>query len=532
MGVEVSGPGSVAVTAGPRLRRLRQRHNLTQAELAERIGISTSYLNLIEHGRRRLSKRLMTQAAEQLGLAPEALSGVVEARLIAQLTEVFQDPRLRGARPPREDLAALIVSAPEAGRAIVNLYRAYRAARDEMRGLNERLANDPYLSETSHQLLTLLTSIHSSAEILHDTDDLAEPQRQQFTAILVQESARLTEQVNHLFEFIRGEGLAGSRPADDPHEEVSDLIQTRRNYFPELEDIAEQLRQDLRIQSKALPDDLARMAQREFNITVERSDERADPNWASARGDLDDADPTRLYLPGSLPDSSLRLRVLSRLGAAAGAKPLDDLVNEAATSSDQARRLYRRALENYLAAAMAMPYDAYHAAAQSQRYDIEALCRQFAVSFEQACHRLTSLHRPGAEGVPFHFLRVDIAGNLSKRFSASGLQFTRFGGLCPRWNLHRAFLTPERIDRQLIVMDDGMTYFTIARAVSKGSTGYGSPMSHYSLGLGCEVSFAPRLIYADGLDLANTAGATPVGVHCRLCDLQGCGQRAFPALSG
>jgi predicted transcriptional regulator len=162
---------------------------------------------------------------------------------------------------------------------------------------------------------------------------------------------------------------------------------------------------------------------------------------------------------------------------------------------------------------------------------VELLGHRFRASVEQTCHRLTTLRRPGAEGVPFHMVRVDIAGNISKRFSASGLRFARFSGACPRWNVFQAFTTPGLVRTQLSRMPDGATFFWVARTVSKEGGGYRAPRSVVALALGCEAARARELVYADGVDLDGPGAAVvPVGVTCRLCERADCEQRAFPTL--
>jgi hypothetical protein len=179
-----------------------------------------------------------------------------------------------------------------------------------------------------------------------------------------------------------------------------------------------------------------------------------------------------------------------------------------------------------------MPYESFHRSAQSQRYDIELLSNRFGTSFEQVCHRLTTLRRPGAEGVPFHMLRVDIAGNISKRFSASGIRFARFSGACPRWNVFRAFQTPGLIRVQTSIMSDGEPnkFFCVARTVAHGRGGYGATRATLAVGLGCPVERAPELVYADGIDLSDEDGMLAVGVTCRLCERRDCEQRVLPSL--
>jgi predicted transcriptional regulator len=177
-----------------------------------------------------------------------------------------------------------------------------------------------------------------------------------------------------------------------------------------------------------------------------------------------------------------------------------------------------------------MPYESFLEAARSERYDIVILSNRFRTSFEQVCHRLTTLHRPGAEGVPFHFVRIDVAGNISKRFSATGFRFARFSGACPRWNVFAAFLTPGMIRTQLSQMPDGSMYFWVARTIRKDAAGYRAPHTVFAVGIGCDVRDARKLVYADGVNVESRETAVPVGVTCRLCDRMDCEQRAFPSL--
>tara|TARA_E500000305_G_scaffold16561_1_gene12302 strand:- start:62 stop:667 length:606 start_codon:yes stop_codon:yes gene_type:complete len=177
-----------------------------------------------------------------------------------------------------------------------------------------------------------------------------------------------------------------------------------------------------------------------------------------------------------------------------------------------------------------MPYDAFFRTAQETKYDIRLLGRRFGTSFEQVCHRLTTLQRAGARGIPFFLIRVDNAGNVSKRFSAAGFHFARFGGTCPRWNVHDAFRVPGQVYTQVVAMDDGTRYFSIARTVSRAGSGIGVPGDQYVVGLGCDISHARDFAYSLGHDLDNEEAATPIGVNCRLCERLDCSQRAFPPL--
>jgi predicted transcriptional regulator len=177
-----------------------------------------------------------------------------------------------------------------------------------------------------------------------------------------------------------------------------------------------------------------------------------------------------------------------------------------------------------------MPYAAFYEAAEQTAYDIELLRVRFGVSFEQACHRLTTLARPGARGVPFFMLRVDPAGNLSKRFAGAAFPFSRFGGACPRWNVHSTFRTPRRIVTQIIETPDGQRYFTLARTVARVARPFAAEESDLAIGMGCELKYAERLVYSRGLDLRDPV-ATGVGPACRICERPACPQRAAAPIS-
>jgi predicted transcriptional regulator len=204
-------------------------------------------------------------------------------------------------------------------------------------------------------------------------------------------------------------------------------------------------------------------------------------------------------------------------------------------TSDEASTLARVALASYFAAAVMMPYQRFLEAAEETRYDLAVLEQRFGASFEQVCHRLTTLRRPGAEGVAFHLVRVDIAGNISKRFSASGIPIARFGAACPRWNVYDAFGTPGMLRVQVSQMPDGARYFCIARTISpmgrqSARSVFGQRVSRLSIGLGCTLGEARRLVYSDGLALDDPQIATPIGVNCRICERPDCADRAMPSL--
>lgn len=209
---------------------------------------------------------------------------------------------------------------------------------------------------------------------------------------------------------------------------------------------------------------------------------------------------------------------------------LEATLDFARFQTEEARAIAKIGLANYFAGAALMPYGAFQAAAQECRHDLELLSNWFGASVEQVAHRLSTLQRTGAKGVPFFFVRVDQAGTITKRHSATRLQFARFGGACPLWNVHRAFETPGRFLRQLAQTPDGVRYISLARDVSKPGGSFGAPVRRYAIALGCEVRHAGSLVYADNLDVGNANAFEPIGISCRICERKICHQRSVPPL--
>jgi predicted transcriptional regulator/DNA-binding XRE family transcriptional regulator len=323
-----------------------------------------------------------------------------------------------------------------------------------------------------------------------------------------------------------GDGLFGLETSRAPSEDVSAFIQSKMNHFPQLEDAAEQLWRDAPLARRELVPQLIRYLKETLGIRVDvvRSD---DLGGAVRRYSVAER---RLLLSEALPRWSLMFQIAHQVGLLAADETITDIVDQAFFTGEEQKRLARVTLANYFAGALLMPYGPFLEVARSVKYDVEVLEHRFHTSFEQVCHRLTSLHRPGAAGIPFHMVRIDIAGNLSKRFSGSGIPFARYSGACPRWNVHAAFLSPGFIRTQLSEMPDGRRYFSIARTVRKAGGGHHVAQNRLAIELGCEAQYARQLVYADGVDLDNRATAVPVGVSCRLCERMDCRQRAFPPM--
>lgn len=435
---------------GRTVRRLRTEQGFTQQALAARLGISASYLNLIEHEQRAVTASLLIKLAETLQVDLAALSGSQERQIEAGLREVFADPVLDQPVDAR-DLAALASGSPAAARAVLALYRAWRVAREESSGI----------------------ALPSGRRILL------------------------------------------------PNEEARDAFHDRANHFPELEAAAETI-------AAALP---GVAAERDHAIT-ERLEglHGLHVHVGPLEGALRryDASARRLVVSEQLPRESQGFHLAFQLSLLEARDAIEQVIAAIAPSTTEAASLIRLGLLNYTAAAVLMPYSRFREAAGELRHDVQALESRFGVSYEQVCHRLSSLQRPGARGVPFFFLRVDPAGNVSKRFSAAGFPFARFGGSCPRWVVHGAFGHPGQIHVQAAQLPDGASFLCFARAVVGRAARWGDPPPTYVIAMGCDVSHAPDLVYADGLDLERaTVG---IGLNCRLCDREGCRSRAFPPL--
>jgi predicted transcriptional regulator/DNA-binding XRE family transcriptional regulator len=450
---------------GHKVRRLRRERGLTQAQMAESLGISASYLNLIENNQRPLTVPLLLKLGNAYDVDLQAFAEDEETRLLASLREVFADPLFAANDLKRHDFRELAAVNPALAGAVVTLYQAYREAREDIEALAERVA---------------------------DRDKLQVVQTQAF-----------------------------------PVEEAREFFHAQSNHFPEIEEAAEALWSALSVEHGDLFAALVEYLNREANVRVKIMP--GEVMGQSLR--RFDRHSRRVLLSELMPASGRTFQLAYQVALLQHRDMLDELLRPHAFSGEEARRLVRIGLANYFAGAVLMPYRRFLDAARSARYDAEILESRFNASFEQVCHRLTTLQRPGAKGVPFFMVRVDKAGNVSKRFSATSLHFARFGGACPRWTVHDAFRTPGQVLTQLARMPDGTAYFSIARTVTKSSGGFRSPPQQFAIALGCDVQHASQLVYADGIDLANTDAATPIGVNCRLCPRLDCSQRAFPPLN-
>lgn len=448
---------------GAKVRALRRREGLTQVRMAERLGISASYLNLIEHDKRPLPAALLIKLASTFEIDLKQFSADSDASLVSDLMETFGDPLFDEHNLTNADVRDLVRQSPTIARAVLTLYSQYRGGQQSLQTLASRMV---------------------------DHADLA--------------------------------GVSGSAL---PSEEVTALIQQSRNHFPELEANAERMWRSARLNPNDIFNGLVRMLEEDLGVTTKVVKSRLG-------GAVRRYDPKarELRLSEVMAPRTRHFQIAHQIGLLTQSAVLDRLTAHPSLTTEDSRKLARMVLANYFAGAILMPYSIFHQAAEAERYDVELLGHRFRTSFEQVCHRLTTLQRPGHEGVPFHLIKIDPAGNISKRFSASGIRFARFGGSCPRWNVSRAFLTPRHIRIQLSQMPDGEPYFCIAQTVERRHGGFRAPETVYAIGLGTNIEHAHRMVYSDGIDLKNPQGIVPIGVTCRMCERLDCDQRAFPSL--
>jgi len=457
---------------GARVRQLRSERGFSQAALAQMLEISPSYLNQIEHDVRPLTVAVLLRITEAFGVDATFFASQDDTRLIAELREVIMDRDLDVTVDPTE-VAGMVGAHPALARAMVNLHRRYQLATTQLAAATEDRFN----------------AGSAGAE---------------------------------------GSGFSpGSGSITMPHEEVRDYFYQRQNYLHELDTAAEGLTAGMRIQRGDLVGDLADRLRIVHGVRIVR---RIDLD----QGVLHRFDPgsKTLEISAHLSSGQTAFRMAAELAYLECGELIDKRVDEGHFTSAESQRLARLGLANYFAAATVLPYGQFHEVAEKFRYDVERLSAYYSTSYETICHRLSTLQRPSMRGVPFSFVRVDRAGNMSKRQSATGFHFSSSGGTCPLWNVYETFANPGKILVQLAEMPDGRSYMWVARTVERRASRYGQPGKTFAIGLGCELRHAQRLVYSEGLDLvgAPNVPTTPIGAGCRVCERDNCPQRAFPAL--
>jgi hypothetical protein len=458
---------------GQRLRELRLERGLMQGEVARRLTISPAYLSLIEKGKRAVQLPLLFKALELYGVTVEAfMASLGEHRVDDGLAKLLDEPLLRSLNLSEEDVASLS-GEPKMVTTITALFNLYRSTRNQL-----------------DNVLTSLAEQEQSGE--------------------------------------RKGSRQGLRFELSPFDEVTDFLQKHENWFGGLEDRADKLRADAGVENRATSADLADMLVESFGVDVRivpGGDESSVVRRWDPRGRV-------LTLSRELGEQRLRFQLAHTVGL----RVLDEerlhegLVAGFPSRLAETEKLLKIHLANYFAGALLLPYQDFFEEAERTRYDVERLTTIFDSSYETVAHRLCNLSDPKRRGLPFYFLRLDVAGNISKRYSAVDLRFPHVNGSCPKSAVHLAFLTPNVLVRRYETHPDGSSYFVFAKVVTDPKQGSIERGTAYSIGLGTYASNAEQLAYADDMPFADPKKmAIPVGVTCRFCERTDCNQRAAPS---
>ena len=440
------------IFVGSRLRRLRRENKQSQAQMAEAVGVSTAYINLLENNQRSLSVKVLMSIADAYGVDWRDLIQDGNDRLLADIRTAMQDPLFSRDLPDLQELRAAVDHAPVLVEHFLVLYRNYSSAVEQIMQSGERGASAP--------------------------------------------SAATPEVVVH------------------------DFFRTNANYFAVLDEAAEQLRERESGEPDDVYYDLKNRLTRQHGMRVRIESITTMPKTLR----LYDKERGEIRLSEALDFPNRIFQLAHMLGLIEFQKEIDALTADVEEGPGRVR--CRVELANYFAAAYLMPYQRFKRAAESLAYDINRLGTTFGVSFEQVCHRMTTLQRDGARGIPFFFIRVDRAGNVTKRITASGISIADYGGACPVWDLHAAFSNPGTIFPQFVELPDGKRFFTICRTADRPAYSRNSQARRHAISLGCDISFAPAIGYAQAFNRDDESLYTPIGINCRVCPRQSCAQRA------
>jgi predicted transcriptional regulator/DNA-binding XRE family transcriptional regulator len=444
---------------GPRLRRLRRETGQTQAQMAQLLGISTSYVNMLEKNERSVSVPVLLRLFESYGVDWRDISDEDDAALLGNLRAAFQDPLFDAHRPDLSQLRALLAHCPDVAESFLQLHRSYLA--------------------TTDQLLALANASESDLGILRAS----------------------------------------------PEATVHNFFRENKNHFPELETAAAGFWDGPRIGSDDIYAMLKQRLRDRLGLSTRLVPVADMPNTLREY----DEDRREVLLSEGLDHPNRAFQLAHIAGLIEHRDLIDEILSR--TGLDDAAGLSRCRVElaNYFAAAVLMPYEDFLAEALDSKYDFDHLSLRFGVSFEQACHRATTLQRPGASGVPFFFLRIDKAGNVTKRFNSTDFHLAEYGGACPRLDVHTSFRTPGMIVPQFVEMPDGAQFFVFARTVNRPRFTRHTQDKRLSIAMGCSIEHFDAIGY--GETLRHTARRfTPVGINCRICPRANCDQRAHNAV--
>ncbi|KRA42618.1 helix-turn-helix domain-containing protein [Devosia sp. Root635] len=512
---------------GFRISNRRKSLKISQAALARLVGISPSYLNLIENNKRDIGGALLNRVAAQLDIDIDELAGRAEQKLLQDLEEAFADPMVESLPFRPDERRELVAQYPASAAALARLHRAYSGAIANADAYADRLRSDPLLSQLLHQILSGITAVRSSAEILEDVSDLDDAERRRFRGAIAREARTLSDVARNLIGQF--ETSSRSRRSVSPAREIDDLIIEHNNHFPELERVAGALRQEIERAGPFGIGTLTDLLASAFDISVVVGGAPPDPEFPGQY--RFDALRRVMWFQGASTLATRQFQLARLYGELAAADAITRTLESATLSTPTARRLASRAIGSYLAGAMVFPYSRVLEDAEAASYDIDHLRQVYHASFEQVAHRLMTLRRPGEEGIPFGFLRSDPAGRLTKHFPLPGLLLPNSGHACPLWAIYGAFRTPDTMLRQVARFSDGSRYLFLARTVQRRAGSFREQPAMSSVMLACDVLHADRTIYGSGLDLLDLSADIPVGPSCRLCTRRNCASRQEEALS-
>lgn len=444
---------------GPRLRQLRRDRNQTQAQMAEALGVSAAYVNLLENNQRSLSVQVLLKLSDAYGVDWRDLVNDESSSRLADLRNALQDPVFGPRRPDLTELRAAVDHSPGLVDRFLQLYQNHRTTLD-----------------------------------------------------------RLMRQ--------RGEGASDALAQLSPEAVIHDFFRDHANHFPVLEDAAEGLRDEDPFEPDDVYATLKTRLLRKHGITVEA---RPVEEMAQTLRDYDRAS-QKIFLSEALDHQNRVFQVAHVLCLVEFGDLLDDLTVDSGIGAESSLARLRVELANYFAAALLMPYATFLELAEHSLYDIDRIAAGFGVSYEQVSQRLTTLQREGAQGVPFFFLRVDKAGNVTKRFNSTSFHLAEYGGACPVWNIHTAFRTPGVIVPQFVELPDGERYFTLSRTTERPVFSRETQDRRLAIALGCEARFAERIGYATAINREGQGAFSQIGINCLICPRQACSQRAHQPL--
>ena len=450
------------VKIGPKIKSFRRQLGLQANKLAEQLGISPSYLNLIESGKRKIDGDLLLKVCEELKIELSDLTNKSDLNLVNDISELLDDQLFEDLDILGPEVKDLVNTNPKIARALIKLGDNYK--------------------QKDHEIISKVETLSGK--------------------------------------------IIDSRKTSFPGEVISDFLQEKKNYFPKLEEFANKIFDKVQLNNRTRYVALCDFLRTEYTINVKD----IIPEEGKPFSKIFNKNNKELLLSEYNSLETKKLHAAAQIAQEGAINEINEYLSEFKFPSDEAKRLTKIALLNYCAAAILMPYKLFHSECKKLKYDLELLQNTFATSFEQVAHRVTCLQDPKLPGIPFHMLRVDIAGNISKRFSLSGIEIPRYGGACPRWNVYSAFTRPGVIQAAVSKMSNGKKYVCIAKTVEKGVGRYGRKKSMLSIGLGCEAKYAKDFVYTENLNLNDKKTEIPIGVSCRTCDRLDCSQRAFPPL--